>query len=320
MRIDLPTWEQQRTEHRATLWRLLGDVPPLFTPDVTITATTQHDGYRLEHLTFDNGVGATVYGYLLLPDEIDQPAPAVLYQHAHGGRYDRGKNMVLEPFIGGQSDGIELVRRGYVVLAIDAYAFGERQEQGPAGERETGAATELSLFKQFLWEGRTLWGMMVRDDLLAFEYLRARPEVNPHRIGTTGMSLGGSRATWLAALDERVKVVLPLNQMTRYADFAAQGDYWRHSIYYYVPGMLASGIDMEYIVSLTAPRTQRILVGDADPLSPVDGVRTIDRFARHIYDLYDAADHFETLIYPGLAHEYTPAMLTVMLDTFELYL
>jgi dienelactone hydrolase len=58
------------------------------------------------------------------------------------------------------------------------------------------------LFKQFLWEGATLWGMMVRDDILALNYLLSRPEVDPAQVGTTGMSMGATRAWWLAALDD----------------------------------------------------------------------------------------------------------------------
>ena len=55
------------------------------------------------------------------------------------------------------------------------------------------------------------------------------------------------------------------------------GDYRLHSIYYYLPGMLASGIDMEHIVALTAPRYQLILCGDSDPLSPIGGIHKIVR-------------------------------------------
>ncbi len=173
-------WEHRKSELRATLWRLLGDLPPRFTPRVTVDRRQARNGYTLEHFTFQNGVGDTVYGYCLVPDGPPARRPAILYQHYHGGQYRQGKEEVLiqafkersnNPMIPGE----ELVRAGYVVLCIDAYCFGERRFQGPAGNREEGAATELSLFKTFLWEGRSLWGMMVRDDLLALNYLLARP-------------------------------------------------------------------------------------------------------------------------------------------------
>lgn len=319
--MDRAAWEQRRTEIRAKLWTLLGDMPPLFTPDVRILNTTQHDSYRLEHIAFENGADATVYGYMLIPDNLKTPAPAVLYCHVHGGKYHLGKEQILTPLeSSGYADGVELVRQGYVVLAIDAYAFGERQQQGPLGAEESGRETEYSLFKHFLWQGKTLWGMMLRDDVLALNYLLTRPEVDSNRIGVTGMSLGGSRSTWLSALDERIKVTIPVAQMTRYADFAVSGKYHHHSFYYYVPGALKAGFDMEHIVSLTAPRCQRILIGNADPLSPFSGVQTIATYTRQIYELYDAVANLDIIIYDGVAHKYTLEMCRDMLDGFAKWL
>jgi dienelactone hydrolase len=319
--MDKAAWEARKLKIRAQLWALLGDMPPLFTPHVRIIKTMQHEGYRLEHFAFDNGADATVYGYMLIPDNLNTPAPAVLYCHLHGGKYHLGKEQIVTPLeSSGYADGIELGRRGYIVLAIDAYAFGERQQQGPLGAEESGRETEHSLFKHFLWQGKTLWGMMVRDDLLALNYLITHPQVDSRRIGVTGMSLGGSRATWLSALDDRFKVTIPVAQMTRYADFAATGKYHHHSFYYYVPGALKAGFDMEHIVSLTAPRYQRILIGNADPLSPFSGVQTIETHTRQIYSLYDAAANFDSIIYDGIAHKYTPEMCRDMLAGFEQWL
>jgi hypothetical protein len=58
--------------------------------------------------------------------------------------------------------GPALARRGYVVAAIDACFNGERVGKGPAGARlDKGSyPQELSLFKLYLWQGRSLWGLM----------------------------------------------------------------------------------------------------------------------------------------------------------------
>jgi dienelactone hydrolase len=316
----LAEWERQRIKARATLWTLLGDLPPLFTPEATVSRIEHREGFILEHFTFDNGADATVYGYLLIPDGITASAPAILYHHAHGHHYQRGKEELFRDAPMGTPPGKVLVESGYIVAAIDAYAFGQREFHGPTADLKSGAETELALSKKFLWQGTSMWGMMVRDDLLALNYLLSRPEVNPARVGTTGMSLGGSRATWLTALDERLAAVIPVAQMTRYEDFARSGNFNLHSIYYYVPGMLKSGLDMEIITSLTAPRPQRILIGDQDPLSPVEGVRTIDRFTHTVYELYGSADRYEMVIYEGQAHTYSPQMFEAMLEGFKSYL
>lgn len=314
---SLSAWENQRPAIREILWRLLGDLPPIFTPDVQVVATLERERYTIEKITFDNGAGAVVFGYVLIPRGLQQPAPAVLYSHYHGGHFHLGKDEMFQDRVSVPPLGPALVEAGFVVLAIDAYAFGERQVQGPAGDRELGRETEFALFKKFLWEGRTLWGMIVRDDLLALNYLCARPDVDPTRLVATGMSLGASRTTWVSALDDRITLTIPVAQMTRYRDYADAGSLNGHSIYYYVPGALVSGIDMEHIASLVAPRAQIILIGDSDPLSPVSGVRTVEAFTRQIYALYGAPDRFQTVIYEGVEHAYTPAMFAVVMDSLR---
>ncbi len=316
-------WDARKVRLRSKLYSLLGELPPLFTPQPAIVDRETGSGYRLEKFEFRNGLGDVVYGYTLVPD---QPSgAAVLYCHYHGGRYELGKDELFqEPLFdvwAGQTPrGIALAQAGYIVMAIDTYAFGERQNQGPAGTRESGRDTEHALFKRFLWEGSTLWGMMVYDDLLALNYLLSRPEVDPKRIAVTGASMGGSRATWLSALDERIKVTAPVVQYTRYQNLLASGNVNRHGFYYYVPGVLHAGLDMEAITALTAPRPQIVLAGGDDALSPLDGIQLITEFTRGVYRLYGAEAHYETHIYPGLGHVYTLEMFDTLLDFLGRYL
>lgn len=303
-------WEKRKPQLRIELRELLGEWPPVFTPQAKIVSRQRRDGYLLEKVTFDNGAGATVYGYVLLPERGGGQRPAVLYNHYHGGEYENGKEEVItKPFtLLDFATGETLARQGYVVLAIDAYCFGERRWQGPAGTREEGRATELSLFKTFLWEGRTLWGMIVRDDLLALNYLLSRPEADPRRVATMGMSMGSTRSWWLAALDERIRTVVSVACLTRYQNLIRRGDLARHSIYYFVPNLLGRKIDMETVIGLIAPRPHLTLTGDQDPGSPVDGVRQINEFQQRLYRLYGKESEFRGIVYPGVPHKYTPEM------------
>ena len=319
---SVQSWEKRRTELRKKLWRLLGDLPELLAPKVTIQEKLTKDGYELERFTFDNGVGDTVYGYVLIPSGHKGRGPAILYHHQHGGMYKRGKEEVITrtyprlDFATGEA----LARQGYIVLCIDAYAFGERRFQGPAGKKEEGGRTETSLFKTFLWEGRTLWGMMVRDDLLALDYLASRPEVDAKRIAAMGMSMGSTRTWWAAALDERIKVAVSVSCLTRYQNLIAHGEVRQHGIYYYVPNMLKEEIDTESVVGLIAPRPHLTLTGDKDGGSPADGVRIINAFQQYLYKLYGKPENFRGLLYEGLGHEYTPEMWEETLKWLKKYL
>jgi dienelactone hydrolase len=304
---SLEAWQAQRDDARAKLWTALGDLPPLFTPTYAVTETKRTKSYILERFSFDNGAGATVPGYLAKPLQARERAPAVLYLHAHGGRYERGKDEIFDTR-GGMIPVEALTRAGYAVMCVDAYGFGEREAHGPGGAVEHGRDVEMALYKQFIWRGQTLWGMMVRDDILSLNLLASLPEIDSERIAAVGMSLGASRTTWLSALDERIRVAVPIAQMTRYADYAAAGEYNHHGIYYYVPNMLNIGFDMEVIAAMTAPRTQSILIGDSDRLSPLSGIRTVARYARAVYLLYGAEQRLESVVYQGIGHEFTAAM------------
>ena len=305
---------------RTTALNLLGEHPPQFTPIPTNQHALQQNGYQLRRFEFDNQEGAMVFGYLLVPDGIKFPAPAVLYHHYHGGQYHLGKDEIFLPRVGGQSPASALTQAGLIVCVIDAYGFGQRLHQGTFNIPQIGLNGEVNLFKHFLWQGKNLFGRMLYDDWLAFQYLVSLPEVDASRVGVTGMSLGGTRATWLSALEERIACVVPIAQMTRYRDFAQSKRYDAHSVYYYLPNALNSGMDMEHLVALSAPRPQLILIGTDDPLSPIEGVRTIRHYAEKVYADANQSDRFKVVEYAELGHVYTSEMLETMVEWLKVWL
>ena len=104
-----------------------------------------------------------------------------------------------------------LIKQGFVVAAIDAYFNGDRVFHGPRGKTEKDSyGQEMSLFKLHLWQGRTLWGMMVRDEQCLLDYLETRPDIDHNRIGYYGFSWGGPLGAIFPAVENRLKVsVLP---------------------------------------------------------------------------------------------------------------
>src|SRR4030095_7220916 len=81
-------WEKKRSEIRDQLWQLLGKLPPRpKVPSVQTLRSEDRGDYTLETFKFDNGAGASVPGYLLIPKRRAAKAPAILYCHWHGGQY-----------------------------------------------------------------------------------------------------------------------------------------------------------------------------------------------------------------------------------------
>ncbi len=312
-----PAFAEQRAEVRATLWRLLGRLPPRPKVPRVRTLTREDQGtHWQECFEFDNGAGATVPGVLLIPKHVTRKAPAILWNHWHGGQYDGGKIELFQSEHTPEVPGTTLIERGYVVMAIDAYCFGERNGRGPGGRSDKDGSGELTAAKFNLWAGRTLWGMIVRDDLLALDYLCSRPEVDSQRIGTSGISMGATRTWWLMALDDRPRAGVAVCCLTRYRDLLEAQMLPAHGIYYFVPDLLHH-FDTEAVIACIAPRPFLSLAGADDSGSPAPGIQKIESAVLPAWQLFDRGEDFRSVLYPKIAHTYTPEMWREMLAWFE---
>ncbi len=292
-----------KAARRKQLIALLGDLPA---KDNAISASqrsiAEHDTYIVEHWELHlNGI-EPVPAVVARPKDAEGPLPAVLYNHSHGGFYELGKQELIQSnvYLQQPSYAKELTNLGFLVLSIDMWGFGERSGR-----------TESAIFKQMLWQGQVMWGMMVYDNLQAFRYLLTRPDVDASRIGTIGMSMGSTMAWWTAALEPRVRACVDLCCLT---DFQALIDSDRvdsHGVYYYVPNLLNSFTTAD-INALIAPRPHLSLAGVHDPLTPAVGLDRIDAKLRDVYAAEGAADAWQLLRYE-VGHEESPEMRTMAL-------
>ncbi len=316
----LGEWQTQRKSIRENLIKIMGDLPPR-PKKIAVRVLSQEDKgtYRVEKFEFDNGAGALVPGYFLTPKNGKTKHPAIFYCHWHGGNYDLGKQEIFTTHHTPQIPAKVLTDLGYAVMAIDAYGFGEREGKGPGGPQERGAAEELSASKYELWMGRSLWAMMVRDDLMALDYLFSRSEIDSARVAVTGISMGATRSWWLMALDERIKTGVAVGCLTRYEALIAEQKLKAHGIYYFVPDFLKY-FDTEAVISLIAPRPILFLTGDQDDGSPLSGIMKIEEVVQKVYDLNKASENFQSIIYPQTGHIYTSDMWDKMTKWMEVHL
>jgi len=313
-------WQSQRNTIRKTLVEVLGDLPPRpKTTAVKILSREDKGTYLLEKFEFNNEAGAIVPGYFLTPKNGKSKHPAIYYCHWHGGNYDLGKNELFSTHHTPQVPADVLTKLGYAVIAIDTYCFGERSGRGPGGPDEKGSGEEMTTSKYELWRGRSLWGMMVRDDLMALEYLFSRPDIDTKRVAVTGISMGATRSWWLMAMDDRIKTGVAVGCLTRYQELIAEQKLKYHGIYYFVPGLLKH-FDTEAVISLLAPRPVLFMTGDEDPGSPVSGILKIEEVLKRVYKLHGVPDNFQNKIYPNTAHVYTPDMWENMINWMSVQL
>lgn len=285
---------------RERLLQLLGDTPGRSkSVEVVSSEKEERETYRLEKLVLRLNGLEDVPAYFVTPKEDEQaePYPVVLFNHSHGGNHHIGKEELLSgtTYLQVPHYAESLTKLGYAALCIDAWGFGDRFTR-----------SESDIFKEMLWKGQVMWGMMVYDSMRAIDYLHTRDDVDTNRIGTLGISMGGLMAWWLSALDERIKVCIDLCSL---ADFQAVIDtdaLRRHGIYYYVPGIMKH-FTTTSINALIAPRPHLSLAGHQDDLIPKVGTEKIDQEMQAIYRDAGAPEAWKFSGY-DVGHEETPGM------------
>lgn len=291
------------SEQRERLYGLLGDLPDR---KRSVSARRideqERDGYVLERLELDlNGI-EPVPAFFAKPKGLSGPAPTVLFNHSHGGGYDVGKKEFVEgrSYLQDPPYAKVITALGWTGLCIDTWVFGERSH-----------TREDDMFKAMLWQGHVLWGMMVFDSLKTLDYLVTRPEVDPHRMATLGISMGSTMAWWTAALDERIKVCVDICCLTDFHTFLRKAELRRHGLYYYVPGLL-NHFTTAGVNALIAPRAHLGIAGLQDPLTPVEGLEVIDAELKRVYAAAGVPDNWRLLTY-DVGHQETPEARTEIL-------
>lgn len=291
---------------RQALWRLLGPRPWLEgAPSGVLRAREATQFAHVERWTLTLNAVEPVPALLLLPKH-GPPRGVVLYCHAHGNRFERGKDELLygRPALASPPYAEVLPPLGYAVLAIDHWCFGER-----AGN------SERAMVKRLLWEGRTLWGYRVHDTLVALDWLRAREGFASLPVVTLGLSMGSTMAVWAAALAPSIDACIDLCCLAEYDALLTDGSFDLHGEYFFVPG-LRREFSVAEISAMIAPRPHLSLIGARDPLTPADGVAALDRAMRSTYRALHRGDGWTQSVHDA-GHQETIAMRALVLEHLQ---
>jgi hypothetical protein len=96
-------------------------------------------------------------------------------------------------------------RLGVACLVLDPVGEEERHITGALGTR---AHDPEPVHDCADHAGRLIMGKLVFDTMRGIDFLLTRSDIDPDRIGVAGNSLGGAKATWMLALDPRLKLGL----------------------------------------------------------------------------------------------------------------
>jgi len=297
-------WERQRPLRLRQYYEMMGidhlmamaERPPL---NVRVTGTLDRPRYRIEKLYFESLPHLYVTGNLYIPKGLKGRAPAVLYVCGHSPTQK----------VHYQAHARRFAELGFVTLIVDTIQFGEIR----------GVHHGCYSRGWFNWysRGYTPGGVELWNGIRAVDLLQSRPEVDPERIGVTGISGGGAMSWWLGAADERVKVVAPVCGTGTIKSHVAERTVDGHCdcmffINYY-------GWDLADVGALVAPRPLLVASADRDGLFSIQSIHEYCRKVEKVYQLLGAGDRFKFVQTPG-PHSYHPKSRKAIFAWFIKYL
>ena len=225
---------------------------------------------------------------LFLPDSSRHkpPYPGVLIPCGHS---ENGK--AYESY---QTMGASLALAGLAALVFDPIDQGERfQLLDATGKPVLGGVTGHTMVGVgAMLLGRSVAQFEIWDGMRALDYLLSRPEVDPARVGVTGNSGGGTQASYLMALDERLKVAAPSCYLTGFK--ALLGTIGPQDGEQNIFGQLAFGLDHADYILMRAPAPFLICAATND-FFDIGGAWETFRYAKRLYTRLGFAERVELM-------------------------
>ncbi|MFC1558756.1 alpha/beta hydrolase family protein [candidate division KSB1 bacterium] len=203
-------WINRQRNVKDILMKIVGPFPEKTPLNPKITGVIKKNGYRIEKIIYESIPNYYVTGCIFIPDGIVKKRPAILNVLGHWDKAFRAE--------GPQQFIYNLVKKGFIVFAIDPVGQGERLQYYDPEKKEfimKEPTTEHSYVgNQCFLCGVSPGRYFAWDGIRGIDYLLTRSEVDPERIGITGISGGGTQTSYIAAFDERIKAVAPTCYIT----------------------------------------------------------------------------------------------------------
>ncbi|MBI4623371.1 MAG: acetylxylan esterase [Verrucomicrobia bacterium] len=311
------------------------------------SARWETDTFVRETIEFDTSPWFRVPGYFYTPKNVPLPAPALVVFHEWGGPMLFGADRVSgearhpvlvehrERYTSGRALADWFASNGYAVIVIDAYHFGRRAPRGMKGlpptydpatldhdtlKRYDAAARDLLYLgvRELNWAGTTWAGVNFGDDSRCVDYLLSRKEVDPERIGCTGLSGGGWRTNIMAALEPRIKAAVSVGWMTTGDSQQVYNLAGAIGTFCLLPGVW-NRIDVPDLIAMAAPKAVMVVSGSEDTLFPPLGQREAARQIAGAYAWAGFPDRFRNYA-PPKPHCYDAEIQAQALAWFDAHL
>lgn len=324
----LPAWSQA-ADTRKDFLKLINRPRVPLAPQIEEVPTT--NGFVYENFSFASDSRDRVPGILIEPAGPHGRRPVVIVMHGTGGRKEDELPLLWR-----------LAQSGFIAVAIDGRYHGERSVEGKGSKSYQNAIVhawqgsgEHPFFYDTVWDIRRL-----------VDYLDTRKDVDPKRIGLTGISKGGIETYLTTAVDRRIAAAAPFIGVQSF-EWALQNNDWQGRIgtiqdafdtiakdegvahpdsafvqkfYDRVVPKIYSEFDGPKMLPLIAPRPLLIINSDLDPHCPLPGVQECVTATQPVYHADKADDHLNFIIQKNSHHQVRPESEQAMIDWFVKWL
>ncbi len=277
----------------------------------------------------DNGTKERVPVLMVRPEGVTGRLPVVIVLHGTGGKKEGMWNWLEH-----------LAHRGFLAVAIDGRFHGERN----GGNSDTTAYNE-AIYQAYQaktgdYQAHPFFFDNCWDVMRTIDYLVTRPDVDASRIGLVGTSKGGIEAYLTAAVDDRIKVVVPAIAMQSFR-WGLEHNHWQarantvkqahervatdlgyptvnREVCQILWAKILPGIRDEFdgpsMVRLLAGRPTLLINGEVDANCPIEGAELAFEAARAAFHAIDADDKLKIMVAKGTGHTVTPEQHQAALD------
>lgn len=302
-------------EVRGKIRQCFGPLPAGTPLNARTTGRIEHDKFTIEKVTYESRPGFLVTANLYIPRGLRKPAPCVLGTCGHS---DTAKAAPAY-----QSFAQGLARKGFVSLLFDPISQGERVQYPGPDERmgdgltvnrpslglcseHTQIGRQMSMVGEFFGTWRT------NDGIRSLDYLLSRPEVDPKRVGITGLSGGGTMTTWIAGNDDRFTMAAPGCFITTLlSNLENENPADAEQI---PPRMVELGLDEYDLFVPFAPKPLILLTAANDFFDQRGSIEAYEQL-RHVYRLLGAERNIRLYTGPG-KHAYSRDLREAMYGFF----
>jgi len=292
---------------RGFFLRQLGGLPERTPLNAKVVGRLSGEGFRVEKVIYESQPKHHVTGLLYLPNT-EPPYPGVLIPcgHSHNGKAAKGYQQI----------GILLAKNGMAALCYDPIGQGERSQiladepqehfrgypryKPPHPLVQFLSTTEHTLVGVgSILVGANTAKYRIWDGMRGIDYMISRPEIDPKRIGCTGISGGGTLTSYIMALDDRVVCAAPgcyLTTFRRLIDGGGPQDAEQN-----IFGQIAFGMDEAEYVLMRAPKPTLILGATQDRTFNIEGTWEIFRDAERFYARFGFPERAD-LVEPDVRH------------------